>query len=332
MSAAQFTWIDFASDWLAKILDGGIDAPFTPRQTAALQEVLKQSFELFAKGVGDIFGGRLAEMKAQVQEITDCQRMRHVNDQREATTARREVPSSRTIGRRFRRKRLRDKFHAAKFNELDTLEQCDHGVFREAATCTTPMCLDQLDGSCKEDAVVCQTFDMGSEDPHDEVINVGMDDPFVLPDGRWQSPSTTRAFGSGFCSAPMAEAQCGTIARQTWPTRRRQRAASTVLATANDHKHDFTRNALPVQNDVWSEPCPFLTFGSDEETFNLAACSTLQATSLTWLSLRVRGLSQFQILQIPYPWLPRPPPPGLEQLIRSRAVTPYRREYQHSSF
>ena len=68
-----------------------------------------------------------------------------------------------------------------------------------------------------------------------------------------------------------------------------------------------------------SGPCPFLTYGTDHTTFLLAACSRNHAASLTYLSLRVRGLTRAQILSIPYPWLPRAP--SLEQSIVCRTVS-----------
>ena len=90
---------------------------------------------------------------------------------------------------------------------------------------------------------------------------------------------------------------------------------------AKKAKQRFDKIAPTSETIDFSEPCPFLTFGTDQTTFVLAACSKSHATSLTYLSLRVRGLSREQILRIPFPWLPRPPPSSLEQSRITRAVS-----------
>ena len=95
--------------------------------------------------------------------------------------------------------------------------------------------------------------------------------------------------------------------------------ASPVASVAKDPEFDDINLRIHDASCDESGPCPFLTYGTDYTTFVLAACSRHHATSLTYLSLRVRGLTRLQILSIPYPWLPRAPP--LEQSIVGRTVS-----------
>ena len=56
------TWIDTASNWLGDLLaPADSSAPFTPQQSALLQELLKQAFMLFAEEMGSKLGSKLAE-------------------------------------------------------------------------------------------------------------------------------------------------------------------------------------------------------------------------------------------------------------------------------
>ena len=130
-----------------------------------------------------------------------------------------------------------------------------------------------------------------SSDVHTENISLAEDcEQYYTSEGAAQLGASARTDQSCVCEA---------FARKTeWPQRRSRRAPSTTTTSQHDcmletgtgtshqHEAEATEPFVSVSPSFFydvSEPCPFLTFGTDATTFRLAACSRSHATSLTFL-------------------------------------------------
>ena len=172
-------------------------------------------------------------------------------------------------------------------------------------------------------AVTCDIFDICATGTEEDILLDDGSDPFLLPDSLWRAPSPEAHFcEKRWCASATYVTQEKAACTRVWQ-QRRKRAHSRQEDCIVSHEPALQAVELATPFVVNFSACQFLTFGTDLETFESAACSRQHATSLTYLSLRVRGLTRSQILSIPYPWLPRPPSPSLEQLISHRAVSTF---------
>ena len=106
------TWIDIASDWASNALFArDVDTPFTLEQSRLLQEILKQSFTLFGKQVGERVGEELSAVKTELQQLklqSAAKIEATSSDASMVATALEATGSARTRCRRNRRKRVKE--------------------------------------------------------------------------------------------------------------------------------------------------------------------------------------------------------------------------------
>jgi len=108
------TWIDAASDWIANIsVPRDAAQPFTDAQTRLLQELLKQSFTQFASVIADKVGEHLSLIKLEIKQIKTQSEMHDpcevATPGEVATNSGSRIGSHKTVTRRERRKRCKNK-------------------------------------------------------------------------------------------------------------------------------------------------------------------------------------------------------------------------------
>lgn len=121
------TWIDTASDWIAKRFTDGVDeAPFTPAQIVVLRKSFEESFKVLAQALDarlqvlDHIQDRDGTVNGQISRLRDeleivkvnCKQHVVLSNQNKADTgdSSREAVSSRHAKRKLRRARAKAKY------------------------------------------------------------------------------------------------------------------------------------------------------------------------------------------------------------------------------
>ena len=153
--------------------------PFSPDQVKALQHLLKTSFELFGKEVGNIVGGKLAELKHQIDnrhfsttnDRTDC-----FTDICEATTALVQEDAAKsnvkTRKRRLRRQMAKSKYQYSKSQLL----RCGAPGINELLRATSVPKTTAKDLNARVDHIECMLSSWHALPEHHAGNNMWWDD------------------------------------------------------------------------------------------------------------------------------------------------------------
>jgi len=322
------TWIDVASDWVSNLgLTQSMD--FSPEQLQLLEDLFKAGLA----GTGKVIAQHLSASENRIRKLEA-----ELLDLRAAASSRTpgvpkdgaNVGSSKTKARRRRRLRMRsgprivislwDALHGAvsvKDNVSASINTSDAAHSDSDEIVSIVSSVDDEAWEIISDSeeyllsyqqaaatVTSESLGRKFDDNLDDKIDCMLKGATVVEGARLPRHSVTSNEND------KAYMQLCSCIKRKHPRRRKHVSCSfnlnslPTLCLGDELVVSCKSNSYPLFEP---EACPFLRFGLDLDMFRLAACSRTHATSLTYLSLRIRGLSRLQILAIPYPWLPRPP-------------------------